>query len=407
MIRGATFLVFVFLLGSAVAAAAESTNPNRDILVTFENIGAESAKLGASPPYRFRKRYGISAVVRRVSRAIEREYGLATVDHWPILSLSVYCYVYRVPAGADREDVLARLNNDGRVESAQVLQQFRTHLDASRHYNDPYLKLQHGLVSLGVIEAHRATQGEGVRVAIIDSHVDVQHEDLRGRIRSIEVFADQSRKADAEHGTAVASVISANANNAVGIVGVAPRAMLDIMVSCWSEAHGTVCFSFTVAKALDTVVRDPPQVVNLSLAGPNDRLVGRLIEKVQAAGVVVVAADPSSPERKFPANLPGVVAVGLVDGAPNTRLVAPGEQILVALPENQYELRSGSSLSAAHASGVIALLLSASPRESAAVLQDILRQSQASGATRSIDVCAALQLAGSESCDTPRAVRTE
>jgi subtilisin family serine protease len=395
------------LLSGAAAATAGSTDPHRDILVTFANIGAESAKLGASPPYRFGKRYGISAAVRRLSRAIEQEYGLATVDHWPIQSLSVYCYVYRVPAGEDRDNVLARLNSDGRVESAQSLQQFQTHLDELRRYNDPYLNLQHGLMSLGVIEAHRATQGEGVRVAVIDSHVDVQHEDLRGRIRSFKVFSDQSKPADAEHGTAVASVIGANANNAVGIVGVAPEAMLDILVSCWSEASSTVCDSFTLAKALDSLVSDPPQVVNLSLAGPDDRLVGRLIEKVQEAGVVVVAANPAREDAGFPASMPGVVAVGLAEQSSTAYLHAPGEQILVALPDDQYELRSGSSLSAAHASGVIALLLAVMPQESPAVLRDILRQSQAAGATRAIDACAALQLAGAKGCEPTRAVRTE
>lgn len=407
MKRTAIFLAFALLSGGAAVASADPANPDRDILVTFENIGAESAKLGASPPYRFRKRYGISAAVRRVSHAVERDYGLATVDHWPIQSLSVYCYVYRVPAGEDRDNVLARLNSDSRVESAQVLQRFQTHLDDTRHYNDPYLKLQHGLLSLRVIEAHQATQGEGVRVAVIDSHVDVQHEELRGRIRSFEVFADRSRQADADHGTAVASIISANANNAVGIVGVAPAARLDILVSCWSEENGTICDSFTLAKALDAVVRDPPQVVNLSLAGPEDALVGRLIQKAQAAGVVVVAADPSKSDANFPANMSGVVAVGMDESTPAQHLIAPGEQILVASPDDQYELRSGSSLSAAHASGVIALLLSAAPQESSAILEEILQQSQAVGAARIIDVCAALQRAGAKGCDPPRAVRTE
>lgn len=401
----------ILLLAAGVCpnAGAESTDPERDILVTFDNSGADVGSAGASPPYQFRKRYALSGSARRLSREIEQEYELDRVDHWPISSLSVYCFVYRVPEKLDRDALIAELARDSRVESVQLLQRFRAQAQDPVNYNDPYLDLQHGLRLLSVIEAHRATVGEGVRVAIIDSHVDRQHEDLRGRIRAFEVFADRGSTADHEHGTAVASIIGANANNAVGIVGVAPAAMLDILVSCWYEATETVCDSFTLAKALDFVLRDPPQVVNLSLTGPDDELVGRLIEKVLAAGVVVVAAEPAAngAGASFPASLPGVIAIGRGEHRQIANLVAPGEQILVALPRDQYDMRSGSSLSAAHASGVVALLLSVAPHESVDSLRDILQRSQVGNALRTIDACAALQLAGATGCRPGHAVRTE
>lgn len=398
------------LLGVALAseALAEPTDPSRDILVTFENTGASASSAGASPPYRFRKRYAVSGAVRQLSRAIEREYDLDPVAHWPIRSLSVYCFVYRVPEDHDRDDLVAALARDDRVESVQVLQRFETQFDEPDSYNDPYLKLQHGLQLLGVPEAHRAAVGKGVRVAIIDSHVDAQHEDLRGRIRSFEVFSDRGNAIDEEHGTAIASIIGANANNAVGIVGVAPAAMLDILVSCWHEEQQTVCDSFTLAKALDFVLRDPPQVLNLSLTGPDDPLVGRLIASVLEAGVVVVVADPDDlGAGGFPASVPGVIAIGQSERGEMGRLIAPGEQILVALPQDQYDIRSGSSLSAAHASGVVALLLSVSPGESVESLRDILRRSQVGDSQRSIDACAALQLAGATGCRARHLVRKE
>jgi hypothetical protein len=408
--RGNALLAIV-LLGAILGceARAEMTDPARDILVTFDNTGAEAGSAGASPPYRFRKRYAVSGSVRRLSREIEREYGLDRVDDWPIRALSVYCFVYRVPEGHDREELVAELARDARVESVQMLQRFETRTAAPDTYNDPYLRLQHGLHLLGIIEAHRAALGEGVRVAIIDSHVDMQHEDLRGRIRSFEVFSDRGRQADDEHGTAVASIIGANANNAVGIVGVAPAARLDILVSCWNEGPETVCDSFTLAKALDFVLRDPPQVLNLSLTGPEDRLVGRLLDKVLETGVVVVAANPAGPDSGagFPASVPGVIAIGQSGSGAPGELFAPGEQILVALPRDQYDMRSGSSLSAAHASGVVALLLSVAPHESVDSLRNILQRSQVGDAAGSIDACAALQLAGATECRIRHAVRTE
>ena len=411
MIVRTTTVVFCALLGlvAGLEAQAGTTDPERDILVTFDNTGANAASAGASPPYRFRKRYAVSGMVQRLSRAIEREYDLDRVDHWPIRSLSVYCFVYRIPDDQDRDAVIAALSSDARVESVQMLQRFETRLDETEAYNDPYLKLQHGLQQLGVIEAHRAAQGAGIRVAIIDSHVDVRHEDLRGRIRSFEVFVDNSTAKDDEHGTAVASIIGANANNAVGIVGVAPAAMLDVLVSCWNEAHGTVCDSFTLAKALDFLLQDPPHIVNLSLTGPEDQLVGRLIGRVLDAGVIVVAADAAQGvgDESFPASLPGVIAIGQTQRGVGGELVAPGEQILVALPQDQYDMRSGSSLSAAHASGVVALLLSVAPDETGDSLRTILQRSQVGGSLGSIDACAALQLAGPMGCRPRHAVKTE
>ena len=161
--------------------------------------------------------------------------------------------------------------------------------------------------------------------------------------------------------------------------------------------------------ALDFVLRDPPQVLNLSLTGPEDRLVGRLLDKVLEAGVVVVAANPAGSDSgvSFPASVPGVIAIGQTGSGALGELIAPGEQILVALPRDQYDMRSGSSLSAAHASGVVALLLSVAPHESVDRLRDILQRSQVGDAAGSIDACAALQLAGAAGCLTRHALRTE
>ena len=87
------------------------------------------------------------------------------MDHWPIKSLGIYCFVYRVPATADRDAVIASLRRDQRVESVQELQQFETRADRSFTYNDTYAELQAGLVALGVPQAHRYTRGAGVRIA--------------------------------------------------------------------------------------------------------------------------------------------------------------------------------------------------------------------------------------------------
>ncbi len=402
-------LMFVFLsLLLVEPAAAQNNDADRDILVTFDNQGARVHSTGMSAPYRNRKRYSIAAAARRSADEVREQYSLVEVDHWPIRSLSIYCFVYRVPPGEDRETVIDRLKSDERIESVQALQEFETGTSVNAGYDDTYAHLQHGLSVLDISAAHRISQGHGVRVAIIDSDADSRHEDLRGRLRKIEVFADGKAGTDAEHGTAVASVIGANANNAKGIVGIAPEARLELFVSCWTEdsADNAICDSFTLAKALDTLLDEPPDILNMSLTGPFDPLLARLLDAVRNAGVVMVAARPAvvNDRNNFPASLEAVISVGNserrlpntgVSTQPSQDIYAPGKQIMVAVPNDSYDFRSGSSLAAAHVSGAIALLLAVSPDLPVTSVLAFLRESQNAGSTDaiSINACIVLQLA--------------
>lgn len=386
----------------------------RDILVTFDNSSARMNTVGMSAPYRYRKRYSIGNRVRADARAIASEYGLVEIDHWPIRSLSIYCFVYRLAEKDDRDDVLAALTKDRRVESAQPLNLFETHTVAELQYDDTYAGMQLGLKMLDAAAAHLTATGDGVRVAIVDSDTDVRHEDLEGRISRHEVFAVR-HASDSDHGTAVASIIGARSNNARGIVGVAPDAELEIFVSCWRGKGGpaAVCDSFTLLKALDTMLEDPPQVLNLSLSGPPDALLQRVLLEAFESGVVIVAADPREGRAGigFPASLPEVIGVvrsqvpGHAAGGAvrdDSSVYAPGDGILVAAPENSYIFKSGSSLSAAHVSGVVALLLSLSPELEAGDVHDVLLRSQLAGgdAPVSVNACRAVaSIAGSNSCD--------
>ena len=401
------------VLGTVVSPVlAQENDPERDILVTFDNRGARAIGTGTSAPYRNRKRYAIAADARRHADAIQREYSLIEVDHWPISSLSVYCFVYRVPDDVDRQQILAALNADERIESAQLLQEFETGTDPLAIYDDTYANLQHGLNVLGIAAAHKMSRGQGVRIAVIDTQADEKHEDLQGRLRKVEAFSGKHDKIDAEHGTAIVSIIGARANNARGIVGVAPQAELDLFVSCWARDAGeTVCDSFTLAKALDAVVSDPPHILNMSLTGPFDPLLARLLEKVGETGVIVVAARPDAVHdgNGFPAVHEAVIGVGRSDAnpllsrvstQPDSAIFAPGNRIVVAVPDNAYDFRSGSSLAAAHVSGVVALLLAVSPeldRESVRSL--LIRSQQRDGVSlRSVNACNVLQLAGQVRC---------
>lgn len=407
-------VVLCFALAAAMHGYADERRPDasRDILVTIADDGARRVGTAMNAPYTKRKRYAVEPQTLLIASGIAQEYGLVEIDRWPIRSLSVLCIVYRAARDTDRNRILRTLASDARIHTAQRLQGFETLTSPIRDYDDTFTSLQRSLDLMDVRSAHRFARGQNVRVALVDSHADAAHEDLSGRVGKTSVHIDAGHAQDAGHGTAVASVIAATANNARGIVGVAPEAVLEVHVACWSEpgVAGARCDSFTLARALDEIVDSRPDVLNLSLVGPYDELLADLLREVDRAGIVIVAARDAGQDenRSFPASQPHVIGVGSSDGdgeaglavgidnsRPLPGVFAPGRQIMVALPRNGYDFRSGSSLAAAHVSGVVALMLSASPQLSSTVVQANLRYSQqaTAGGWPAVNACLALRRA--------------
>ena len=396
----AAVLALLALVASAELPAEDANTSGVEFLVTFVNSGGQRAGPAAQGRYyRFRSRYEVSRVAESSARAIEREYGVTLVDDWPIDSLGVYCVVYRAGEPATLPALLERLARDPRVESAQVMVAFESTTNPGTEYNDSYAAYQHGFESMGIGDAHRIATGEGVTIAVVDTEVDVDHEDLSRRgIKSVRVVDSGVTRDATAHGTAVVSVIAARPNNGKGIAGVAPSARMIAVSACWTnpDSEAARCNTFTLAKAMDHLLSSPPDVLNFSIAGPHDPLFGRLVDKAIERGIVVVAARPVSAGNDgiYPASYPGVLGVrsGAFETTEPGALIAPGEQIMVALPNDSYDYRSGSSLAAAHASGVIALLLSQAPGLSSERIAAALLSSQA-GSTNGpgvIHACRAL-----------------
>jgi hypothetical protein len=344
--------------------------------------------------------YGPSSAARATAAALATDYGLHEAASWPIALLGVHCIVYAIPPAADPRDLVSRLTADRRVESAQPLATFATQASA---YNDPYARLQSSLALLNVAEAQQWSRGSGVRVAIVDTGVDTAHPDLQGRVATMRNFVDADADAFATdaHGTAVAGVIAAVANNGIGIAGIAPDVRLLVYKACWRDAarpEAAVCNSFTLAQAIAAAVGARADVVNLSLAGPPDRLLARIVAQGQRKGVVFVgAAPPDGASNGFPGDVSGVVMVdapGRRSGTP-AALVAPGRDVLTLVPGAHYDFASGSSLAAAQTSGVVALMLEANPKlradEVARLLTHTSHQvTSPSGRFVAINACAAL-----------------
>jgi subtilisin family serine protease len=376
-------------------------HPERLIVLAVANPKDSIATQAGSTVagYTIAPRYAAGSDARRVLSEVARDYSLRELAGWPIPPLRLHCVVLEIPQHKARDAMLAELARDRRVALAQPLQTFATYGSESSDYNDPYVGLQVGFKAIEAGEAHRLARGQGVRIAVIDTGVDTSHPDLQGSVAGTRNFVDRdtAQFVQDRHGTEVAGVIAAVANNRQGIVGVAPEARLTVFKACWQAADGqggSRCNSFTLAQALAAGIADGAPIINLSLGGPPDELLGRLVAlAVQRGRIVVGAVPPDGNLAGFPVGVPGVIAVAVSSSAPAvpTRghmLQAPGRDILTLLPGGRYDFGSGSSLAAAHASAAAALLLSAEPGLDAARVRDLLEQSQL-GAD-SINVCAAL-----------------
>jgi subtilisin family serine protease len=424
----ALLLVLTGCATTATQPQAQGDGPQLVVTIRDEAPGL-SIGPGATPELEEPgANYRGSAYAQRVSRRLQRNFGLKEVDGWRIGLLNVYCVVYRTTgANLTAQSMLARLAAHPDVESVQLLNNFATR--ASYHaYDDPYFRLQSGLGALRVPEAQRWSAGDGIRVAVVDTGVDTMHPDLANRIESSRDFVanNPGARVAERHGTAVAGAIAAVANNGIGIVGVAPNARLLVLRACWQDgpqAQGQ-CNSLTLARALEFAINRRANVINLSLTGPRDALLERLVALAIERDIVVVGA--ADRPNEFPSSVPGVVAVGDADARsavanksqPGQSLGAPGREILTLVPDGHYDFVSGSSMSAALASGVVALVLSAQrdlrtavhqPGNMVSLLQRTAQTELASGRAglRLIDACQALaERTGRPPCarDTPVAV---
>jgi subtilisin family serine protease len=403
--------------GSALATPRQDTPALPRIVVGFAN----PAYTPPSAPGATGTRYGgdgyrVSQGAQQQVRGVAATYALREVVSWPIRALALHCVVFEVTDGRPLTEVLAALAKDRRVRLAQPMNEFRTlsadAAPAAAPYNDPLYDLQTNLTALDIARAHQRTQGAGVRIALIDTGVDASHPDLTGRIVRTESFIGaRPPSGRLRHGTAMAGLIAAVANNHVGIVGIAPLARLEVFEACWQLTDGSdaaACNTFTLAKALAAALASGASLVNLSIGGPADPLLTALIEHGLGRGVTFVGALPAGREAPgeadggFPTGIPGVIRAGGSE-QPLSRdvLAAPAEHVLTLRPGAQYDFESGSSVAAAEITGVLALLLSASttrlsPATLASLLGDgplpvaVARTDSASAGRPVVDASAAL-----------------
>ncbi len=245
-----------------------------------------------------------------------------------------------------------------------------------------------------------------VRVAVIDSGIDLGHPDLARQVALARSFVGGTAQDTRGHGTVVAGIIAAQLDNAVGIAGLAPAA--ELVVAKVVSPNGTISVQ-AEARAIRWAVDNGARVVNVSLGGLRDprnpsrdtysRLEQEAVGYAVKHGAVVVAAvgnadqAPRTPWRfaSYPAALPHVLGVSALShsgaspafsnrDAVYNDVAAPGEDILSTFPRSitadrpacvdqgytpcatdEFRPPEGTSFAAPQASAVAANLLGVRP----------------------------------------------
>jgi subtilisin family serine protease len=349
-------------------------------------LSGPSGRSGFFPPPAGENRYVANEVLLEIAApatqldAIASRFNLIRLDVHPLRLIGRSIQRWRIEDGRSVTAVIQSLASEARVVGAQPNYLFQQEGQAddsqTRSEGDP---AQYVVAKLHLTEAHRLATGENVLVAVIDSGIDTSHPDLAGAVAaSFDVLGPHKAHF---HGTAIAGAIAARGQ----LIGVAPGVRLLAVRALDDAGQGT---TMSIADGLDWAVAHGARVLNMSFAGPHDPLLQQHLAAAHDRRIVLVAAagnaGPASAPL-YPAADANVIAVTATDADDHLfaranrgryiAVAAPGVDILEPAPDATVQLISGTSVAAAHVSGVAALIIQRAPALDAEAVRAILMRS--------------------------------
>ena len=240
---------------------------------------------------------------------------------------------------------------------------------------------QYVIEKLRLSEVHRLAKGSNVLVAVIDSQIDVRHPDLAGQIAEQFDAVGTAGRPHA-HGTGMVGAIAAQRK----LLGIAPGAkILAVRAFSPDAQQSPQATTRHIVAGLEWAIGKGARVINMSFAGPHDPMLALAMKRAHDKGVVLIAASGNAGAKSpplYPAADPHVIAVTATDPddklmpaavrGPHLAVAAPGVDIMVPAPDDAYSLTTGTSVAAAHVSGVAALLIERQPTASAQLILEVL-----------------------------------
>ena len=337
----------------AVAAASQAANPPgpefalNEVLLTFPLNNAQQIEdqVAASYNLEILQRAEVALLGRRIIRC-------------------------RISGNRPVNTVLAALQGDGRITASQPNYYYRRQATPQGKTSS---SIQYSLEKLGIAAAHAVATGLGSLIAVVDTGIDQSHPDLQATVTGSFDATEVKQQVSDPHGTAVAGIITAHG----AIEGVAPQAkLLDVRVfEPEAGGAGSIASTMALLRGLQWSTDTHARIVNLSLAGPRDTLMGEAIAAMIAKDIVIVAAAGNagaSAPQAYPAAFADVIAVTATDSddalytsanhGSYIAVAAPGVDVIAPALFEAYQMNSGTSFAAAQVSGVIALILERDPK---------------------------------------------
>ncbi|CAA9583941.1 MAG: hypothetical protein AVDCRST_MAG86-3497 [uncultured Truepera sp.] len=358
------------------------------------------------------------ATAPQIARSVRERYGLEVVSQ---LGGGTLSEIVRVPTGVSVTELAETLRRDPRVRYAEPdYYLYPLGVPEGTLPDDPYLGEQWHLLDFGAPAAWRLETGESsVVLAVLDSGVDLSHEDLVGRtLPGCDVYNGDNDPnpgppsqlgANQRHGTHVAGIAVASGDNDKGVAGVAYTGVQLLPVKVFDDSGADSqrtatsvvirAIRWAAGESVDGMNRNPypADIINLSLGGKADTPDGTIqtlsdaVQEARDAGALVVAASGNAGSADAiyaPANAPGALAVGSVDAdyarsyfsnysatGRSVDLMAPGgmgdnrcgsiystiSPAFEGATESAYDCERGTSMASPFAAGVAALIWSQNP----------------------------------------------
>ena len=235
--------------------------------------------------------------------------------------------------------------------------------------NDPFVIQQWALSNMNITDLwSRNNRTKEIVVAILDTGIDSNHEDLKDKVIAEINLTDSHTVNDLNgHGTHIAGIICAAANNGVGITGIVPECkLLNVKVA---DDDG-FCQAAIVAQGIVWAIDNGAKVINISLEIRNPSIdLENAVNYAWEHGALIISAagNQGNSSAVYPAYYENSIAVAGIKPdnslAPLSNfgdwvdVAAPGYNIYSSLPGNQYGYETGTSFATAYVSGFAALLL--------------------------------------------------
>jgi thermitase len=247
------------------------------------------------------------------------------------------------------------------------------------------------------VEAWGVTKGFGIRVAVLDSGVATDHPDLNPNVALRANFSNARTNEDKYgHGTHVAGIIAAVADNGMGVAGVCPGCTI-LAGKVLNDSGGGS--SSGLANGINWSVSNGAKVINMSLAVRPSRTLETAVNNAWSKGVVLVAAagNGGNQNMMYPGAYSNVIAVAATDNHDNKAsfstygpwvdIAAPGVSVYSTFPTGSfvlgtqnnrssgYDIGSGTSMSAPIVAATAALAWSVNPELDNQAIRDKVQSS--------------------------------